>query len=229
MRIWKLKNLGLLLAATLSVGSSLLFLPVAPATAQEILQEQGNLRPAQDDYTFSGTAGQAIAISMTSDEFDTLLTLVGPDNQEIATNDDYARSLNSTIIITLPSTGEYKVQARSFSGMGGNYSLTVRPATPYDQAYSRGMMAYQEGRLDDAIAALNEAIEADPSQPTAYVDRGDAKYAQSSDPADTIADYRRAIELYEQAGNTDMAQMLRDQIMYLQSPPEGMPEGPMPR
>jgi tetratricopeptide (TPR) repeat protein len=231
MKMWKLRlrNLSLLMAATMSIGGSLLFLPAAPAVAQVLLQEQGSLRPTQDEYAFSGTAGQAVAISMASDEFDTLLVLLDPDNQEIARNDDYARSLNSTIIITLPRDGEYKVLARSFSGMGGNYSLTVRPATAYDQAYARAVEQYQQGMFAEAISAYTEAIRVDPNQAVAYIERADARYAQTGTPSpEMVADYERAADLYQQSGDVETAQSLREQIEYLQSQPQNPEPRPLP-
>jgi len=225
MTSWKngSRKLGCVLATAIALGS-LSWASMAPAVrAQETLfEEQGTLQPMEDEYTFSGTAGQAVAISMSSDVFDTLLMLRGPNNQEIAMNDDYARSLNSTIVMTLPTTGTYTVVARSFSGQGGPYRISVRPATAYDQAYARGLDQIRNGQLEEAIAAFTEAIGEDPNQPVAYLDRGDAYYGQGNIEA-VVADYTRAADLYEQAGDTMMADSLREQIGFIQAPPEPMP------
>jgi tetratricopeptide (TPR) repeat protein len=223
MRNLGVRNLGLAIAATVALGSSLV-LPAAPAAAQEILQEQGSLRPMEDEYTFSGQAGQTVVISMSSPEFDTVVHLFDASDREIGMNDDYGRSLNSTLIVTLPQTGTYKIRARSFSGVGGNYSVSVRPATAYDQAYNRGYTAFREGNTEEALAAYNEAIRLDPSQPTAYADRADLRYSQGAATTEFLADYERAAELYQQAGNTEMAENMRSQIQYIQNPPEEMPE-----
>jgi tetratricopeptide (TPR) repeat protein len=219
MRNLRLRNLSLLLAATVSLGSSIVLLPVSPAQAQVILQEQGTLQPTQAEYTFSGTEGQVVTIALTSPDFDTVLSLVDANNQEVASNDDYARSLNSTIVVTLPRTGAYKVLARSFSGQGGNYSVVVKPATPYEQAYSQAYTMFQQGNFDTALTAYNQAIQLDPNQPIAYADRGDVRAAKGEQMASIVADYQHAIQLYQQAGDTDSVQMLQEQINYLQNPP----------
>ncbi|HEY9648739.1 MAG TPA: pre-peptidase C-terminal domain-containing protein [Chroococcidiopsis sp.] len=237
MKNWALRSnrLGLLVAAAAVAGGISVFWPGSSARAEDILQEQGTLSPAQDEYTFSGTAGQSVTITMTSADFDTVLSLVGPDGQDVAFNDDYARSLNSTIVVTLPSTGSYKIVARSFSGNGGRYSVTVRPSTPYEQAYSTAWTAYSAGDFEAAIAGFEDAIAIDPNQPAVYLDRADARWGQfymnigpemnpdnPPQPSDElkasiIADYERAASLYEAAGDTDMAQGLRDQIEVLRT------------
>lgn len=230
----QLRRLCVLTAIALMAGSSSVLLSANRASAQSILQEQGSLQPMQDEYTFSGTEGQSVAISMDSPDFDTVLVLLDPDGKEIAVNDDYGRSLNSTIVTTLPQDGMYTVLARSFSGMGGNYTVAVREATQYEQAYSEGASLFMEGNLAGAIAAYTEAIQLDPNQPEAYMDRADARYAQAysqlnesaSEPVQpspqviqsVVEDYQQAADLYEQAGDAELAQSIRDQINLLQAP-----------
>jgi subtilisin len=89
-----------------------------------------------DSYTFSGTAGQAISVSMSSATFDTYLLLLRPDSTLLAEDDDGGGSFNSRIpatsgTITLPSTGTYRILANSFSaGVTGAYSLTLSGSAP---------------------------------------------------------------------------------------------------
>jgi tetratricopeptide (TPR) repeat protein len=215
------KKLGFMLAVTIAFGGSLL-LP-RQANADEIFRQQGTIQPAQNEYTFSGTEGQAVTIDLTSPDFDTTLTLVGPDGQEIAFNDDFGGSLNSRIVATLPGDGEYRILVRSFAGNGGNYSITVNPATEYEQAYAAATTLYQSGSFAEAIAAFGEAIEIDPTQPSAYIDRGNAYLATGENTEAAIADFERAVELYEQSGDVESAQSFRDYIQFLQSPPEPLP------
>jgi tetratricopeptide (TPR) repeat protein len=237
------QKLGLLLATAIISTSSIALLPIARANAQaennqQILQEEGSLEPIQDEYTFEGRRGQTVTISMSSEDFDTVLSLIGPDGEEIAYNDDYGRSLNSTIVLSLPASGTYKAVARSFSGNGGSYTITVRPASRYEQAYSRALQLLQEGNTEAAVEAYGEAIEVDPNQPIAYLERAEARYGlayselvnageEAVEEAPTlseeqlepiIADYEKAAELYEQAGDAATAQSIREQITYLQSP-----------
>ncbi|MGG6296020.1 pre-peptidase C-terminal domain-containing protein [Leptolyngbya sp. AN02str] len=219
-----MRRLGTLVAAIVTL-TGVPLLAIAPsARAQILFEESGTLQPMTDDYTFEGTAGQQVTIAMQSEEFDTLLVLLGPDGQEVASNDDYGRSLNSTIVISLPANGTYTASARSFAGQGGNYTITVRPSTPYDLAYAKGQEAMRSGDSAGAIAAYTEAIEADPDQPTAYLDRADMYWSQTDTDA-VVADYQRAIAIYERSGNMDMVQLLQEQLSYIQNPPteESMP------
>ena len=89
-----------------------------------------------DSYTFNGTAGQSISISMTSGTFDTYLLLFRPDGTLLAEDDDGGVSLNSRIppesgTLTLPVTGTYKILANSFAAsITGPYSLTLSGTAP---------------------------------------------------------------------------------------------------
>jgi tetratricopeptide (TPR) repeat protein len=233
------RNLSLALAATLALGSSLAVLP-ASASVQALLQQQGSLQPAEAEHTFSGQAGQTVVITMTSTDFDTVMRLLDADEQEIASNDDYARTFNSAIVITLPHTGTYKIMARSFSGDGGNYSIAVRTATEYDQAFDRAYRSMALGDLQTALTDYDNAIRLDPSQPSGYLGRADVRFSWSAGNVtdEIIADYRRAAELYEQAGDREMAQSVRAQLESMQNPPQNRIENllepdpevePMPR
>lgn len=109
-----------------------------PASQGEtFLEEEGALNPGDltlsdgslyKQYVFDGEEGQAITISMASNEFDTYLILVGPEGEMLAQNDDVSESnRNSEISITLPQTGTYLVIANAYDSTGqGNYSITIR-------------------------------------------------------------------------------------------------------
>lgn len=213
------RAVGFLAAIATLVGGGLL--PSVAWAQTPILQRDGNLQSLQGEHIFNGTAGQQVTISLTSEEFDGALTLMAPNGTELAQNEDYARSPNPTIVITLPSSGAYKILARSSYGQAGTYTVQVRTATPYDTAYARGVTLVQEGNYIEAIAAFQEAIQAEPSQPIAYLDLADAVYAEATrlqpdELTTVISNYRRAADLYEQQGNAEMAQMLREQISYLE-------------
>jgi serine protease Do len=112
--------------------------PSTPPSGPAILQEQGTLGPGapvlQSDgslyreHTFEGRSGQNVTISMESGDFDTYLILVGPDGSKIAENDDASPdTLNSSISVTLPENGTYRIIANALDRTGrGNYTLTVR-------------------------------------------------------------------------------------------------------
>jgi tetratricopeptide (TPR) repeat protein len=216
------QRMSLLVIASTMLGEMLLFAPTAAAQAptnQPLLEQQGTLQPVQEEYRFTGKKGQSVTISMSSDEFDTVLSLLDSKGKEIATNDDYARTLNSTIVISLPSDGTYTVLARSLSGEGGNFTVAVKPATAYEQAYARAVDLYMQGKLQEATDAYSEVIRLDPNQPIAYLDRGDVYYAQGNVKA-LVNDYQKAIELYKKAGDQDTVQMLQGQLQYVQEAPE---------
>lgn len=90
-----------------------------------VLQEDNSL---YQDYSFQGTRGQTVTITMESNEFDTYLILMDSDGQVIEQNDDATpNSTNSQITVTLPQSGTYRVIANAYDRNGrGRYILTVR-------------------------------------------------------------------------------------------------------
>ncbi|HMY75889.1 MAG TPA: NF038122 family metalloprotease, partial [Blastocatellia bacterium] len=83
-----------------------------------------------DFYTFTGTAGQRIAIGLESNAFDAYLFLLFGQNI-VEENDDGGGGTNSRIpantgFLTLPSSGTYVIAATSYdAGETGNYSLSL--------------------------------------------------------------------------------------------------------
>ena len=75
-------------------------------------------------WLFAGEAGQSIEISLSSDDFDTVLSLTGPDGTEVGFSDDYDGS-NSFISVSLPEDGTYVINVRAYSGGSGDYTLTL--------------------------------------------------------------------------------------------------------
>ena len=79
-------------------------------------------------WSFDGTAGQIITISMNrTDDLDPYLSLLNPAGLEFAYNDDDGGDLNSLIsFLTLPETGTYIIVARGYGGTSfGSYELTL--------------------------------------------------------------------------------------------------------
>lgn len=89
--------------------------------------DQGNRFAAT--HAFNGTAGQAVSITLESDDFDTILILINAKGEAIASNDDLsATNTNSRIDITLPATEQYTMLVTSFEFEGqGTYRLAVVP------------------------------------------------------------------------------------------------------
>jgi len=88
-------------------------------------------RPFADRYSFNGTSGQPVIISLSSASFDTYLYLLGPDGSVIAQNDDGGSGSGSRIpagtgFFTPPASGTFIIEATSFSSTGlGNYTLSL--------------------------------------------------------------------------------------------------------
>jgi hypothetical protein len=91
-----------------------------------------------DAYSFSGTAGQQVVITMSSTQFDTYLILLKPGETTVTqgstiTDDDSGGGTDSRIPgptgrLTLPATGTYTILANAFrspaDGGQGSYTLT---------------------------------------------------------------------------------------------------------
>ncbi|MCG8363233.1 MAG: PPC domain-containing protein [Pseudanabaenales cyanobacterium] len=241
MNMWTLKPTKPSLVAVIAIiaGSLGAFLPGLSAKAEEILQQQGSLAPMRDEYSFEGEVGQIVTITMASEEFDTLLILLDPDGEEIAVNDDYGGTLNSTIVTTLPTSGSYTILAGSYSGQGGVYDVAVRPATEFEQVFNQAMTLSEEQNYPAAISAYSAAIDIDPTKPEAYMGRADAYWGQayaeqgesfegpeslSKEARDAIiADYQQAADLLETSGERDFAQSLREQVELLQTDKPELP------
>jgi serine protease Do len=110
--------------------------PTEPSRA--ILQEKGALvaggpvLPSDNslyrEYTFEGRAGQSVAISLESTDFDPYVAIIDPNDRLVAENDDESDSTkNAFLSVTLPATGRYRVIVNAYDASGrGRYTLTVR-------------------------------------------------------------------------------------------------------
>lgn len=114
----------------------------SPSAGSPVLQEQGTLDSSSpilqednsryQDYSFQGSRGQRVTISMTSTEFDPYLILVDSSGRSLEQNDNRCdaptqQCRNAQITVTLPSDGTYTVIANAHDSSGqGSYTLTVR-------------------------------------------------------------------------------------------------------
>jgi hypothetical protein len=91
--------------------------------------------PAGDDnsfydyWTYQGKAGERLRITMSSDAFDTFVsigTVDGTSYNELAGNDDGTDGTNSLLEFTLPNDGTFVIRAKALSGESeGAYRLKV--------------------------------------------------------------------------------------------------------
>lgn len=103
-----------------------------------------------DLYSFEGQAGQQVTIEMTSQEIDPYLILLGPQDQELAQDDDGAGEKNARIVLTLPTNGTYTLLANSYEAReSGSYSLNVSATDPgaTPPAESRSLILQEQGAL----------------------------------------------------------------------------------
>ncbi len=79
-----------------------------------------------DSYTFSGTAGQGVIITLISSEFDAFLVLEDSAGNVIVEDDDSAGRLNARITTTLPEDDDYTIVATSLRAYrsGGQFTAT---------------------------------------------------------------------------------------------------------
>ncbi len=135
----RLGIIGTAIALALSTGE---------ATAAPIINQQGSLTSRDsvfedgslyDQYTFSGSSGQQVIITLESQDFDPYLILLDPSRRRINENDDVSRSnRNSRLSVTLPSTGTYTAVANSYeSGKNGRYTIKVEISDGQSSARSR--------------------------------------------------------------------------------------------
>ncbi|MGG6295455.1 tetratricopeptide repeat protein [Leptolyngbya sp. AN02str] len=153
-------------------------------------------------HTFEGRAEEQIVIELSSEEFDTYLIVISPENEIVAGDDDGGAGTNSTLMITLPSTGVYTIVAiASGAGTGGDYRLERRAATVIDQVLA------EVRQLNRQVVVLKQA----------------GRYA------DAIPLAERLLSIYEQVlgGNhpdvttslNDLALLYQDQGNYIQAEP----------
>jgi CHAT domain-containing protein/tetratricopeptide (TPR) repeat protein len=116
-------------------------------------------------HQFQGEAGEAIAIELTSDDFDSYLILLDPEENKIAENDDREAS-HAKIVITLPVTGTYTVIVTSYQPQeSGDYSLRWGIASVAEiqlaeasQLNQQVRKLYEQGRYNEAIPLAERAL-----------------------------------------------------------------------
>lgn len=84
------------------------------------------------DYTITLTAGDNVAIDLTSEGFDTIVTLLSKDGTTVAENDDGPDgSTNSLLFTRIKDGGTYIVRVRAFGETtGGEFKLKVTRLRP---------------------------------------------------------------------------------------------------
>ncbi len=118
-----------------------------------------NDSPTGATYSFEGSAGDVVTITVDSTDFDTYLVLLDVDGAEIAFNDDSRGSLNSQILaFELPADGTYTILVTSFLNRAngdpvtGSFVLTLEAEGAGPVVVDEGSIAYGqtvEGEFDE--------------------------------------------------------------------------------
>ncbi|MGB3495841.1 MAG: tetratricopeptide repeat protein [Elainellaceae cyanobacterium] len=171
-----------------SSPSSLLQVEGALASDDETMSEDGSF---VDRHTFEGEAGQAIAISLESEAFDTYLLLLDAEGNAIAQDDDGGEGTNAQIQVELPATGTYTVLANSYeAGATGNYTLVVQ------QVDSSELEGFQQ-----ALAEAREEGDR-PAELKTLFDIADF-YQDRDQDLDALEAYQAVLELAQELGNSE--------------------------
>lgn len=85
------------------------------------------------DYAVTLQSGDQVAIDLLSDNFDTVVMLMGEGGMTISENDDGPDGTTNSLLFTRISTsGTYTVRVRSFGeGAGGEFTLKVTRLRPF--------------------------------------------------------------------------------------------------
>ena len=80
------------------------------------------------EYTFQGTAGQTVTLTLESTDFDTYLILLDARGQKLAENDDVRPgTTDSQLTLRLPRSETYRILVNAYDRRGqGRYRLTIR-------------------------------------------------------------------------------------------------------
>jgi hypothetical protein len=96
-----------------------------------ILQDGDTVIPSDgslyDAYIWEGKQGESLTVTLESEDFDTYLAVQDPEGKIIAENDDFSQgNSNSTLNLTLPVDGVYRLIVNSYDPQGrGKYTITV--------------------------------------------------------------------------------------------------------
>ncbi len=84
------------------------------------------------DYVLQLKEGSQLAIDLTSDNFDAIVSLIAGDGSTVAENDDGPDgSTNALLFTRITKTGTYYIRVRAFGEVaGGNYKLKVTLLKP---------------------------------------------------------------------------------------------------
>jgi hypothetical protein len=129
---------GLVLENPAAIAQSKMYSPIPLTPGKSIADKlsKGDIPTGQGgfarDYMMQLEAGSQIAIDLTSDNFDTIVYLIGSEGTTIAENDDGPDGTSNSLLFTrIIKTGTYYIRVRSFGEVAaGNFTLKVTLLKP---------------------------------------------------------------------------------------------------
>lgn len=132
------------------------------------VEEDGEYGEYQyNGYSFRARQGERVALALKSDDFDPIVRVgrMGRNGafEQLALNDDSgAGGLDSYLIFTVPSTGEFVVRAASFDGSStGTYELALTEAPVPLAARPIAFGETVQGSLDESDGSNDVGLRAD--------------------------------------------------------------------
>lgn len=121
-----------------AVAQSKLYNPMALPPSNEIIDKltesdiPTGLGGFARDYLVKLNKGDNVAIDLTSDSFDAMVTLLSADGTTLSENDDGPDGTTNSLLFTrVTTTGTYVVRVRAFGETGvGNFKLKVTRLRP---------------------------------------------------------------------------------------------------
>ena len=81
-------------------------------------------------WEFIGSSDEMVTVEAASEDFDTVLKLISPAGEEIASDDDSGDGTDSRVVAALGEDGLYRIVVAAFLDIGsGEYTVAVRPGT----------------------------------------------------------------------------------------------------
>jgi len=126
------------ISATPSVAQSKLYEPIPLPTSNQVsdMLSEKDIPTGQGgfarDYSVKLRAGDNVVIELTSDSFDTIVTLLAPDGSTVGENDDGPDGTTNSLLFTrITKTGTYVIRVHAFGEAGvGPFKLKVSRLRP---------------------------------------------------------------------------------------------------
>ena len=105
-----------------------------------------------DFYSYTGSAGQSVTITMYSSSFDAYTGIANEDGTFVVEDDDSGDGTNALLTTTLPADGLYIILANSaFPNQFGDYSLNFNPRCTYSLSPPSATIAPEGGTYSYTI------------------------------------------------------------------------------